>query len=252
MIGIVLDLVRLNLHSYRGDDDPNGASCIRGGTDGRVQSLFFGCRGTQACGAQGPSSLAAPSPTCGRSAITCAHTSSPSSKNGWASAGTISSGSICAWAWRLQRNALDDYVEDGARGFAGRRAVLTRLLHHAESPVRDGSAWGVCLTGDPGSGKSAIFGELLRRFRGADALVLAHAASASLRSSSVEAMLRRWIEELAAALGVDTAGCPTLAPSRPVSPARLQQEARRSPRRNLKRSASEVGDAQQGARKTPC
>src|SRR5262249_3354119 len=105
---------------------------------------------------------------------------------------------------QAERSALDDYMEDRARGFVGRQAVLTRLVQHAVSPAREGTTWGVCLTGDPGSGKSAVFGELLGRLRReGDALVLAHAAGASLRSSSVEAMQIRWIEELAAALGVD-------------------------------------------------
>jgi hypothetical protein len=107
-------------------------------------------------------------------------------------------------SWQqAERNALDDYVEDRARGFVGRQGVLSRLMQHAASPERDGAAWGVCLMGDPGCGKSAIFGELLRQLRAGDPLVLAHAAGASLRSSSVESMQRRWIEELAAALGVD-------------------------------------------------
>ena len=107
-------------------------------------------------------------------------------------------------SWQqAERNALDDYVEDRARNFVGRQAVLTRLLEHAASPARDDAPWGVCLTGDPGSGKSAIFGELLRRLRAGNVFVLAHAAGASVRASSVETMLRRWIEELATALGVD-------------------------------------------------
>jgi tetratricopeptide (TPR) repeat protein len=102
-----------------------------------------------------------------------------------------------------ERNALDDYVEDRARGFVGRRAILVELLAHAASPAHANEPWGVCLTGDPGSGKSAIFGELLRQLRATDALVLAHAAGASPRAASVESMLRRWIEELATALGIN-------------------------------------------------
>ena len=107
-------------------------------------------------------------------------------------------------SWQeAERDALDDYIEDRARGFVGRQAVLGRLLQHAASPDRDGAIWGVCLTGEPGSGKSAIFGELVRRLRASGAIVIAHAASASVRSHSVESMLLRWIEELATALGTD-------------------------------------------------
>ena len=64
---------------------------------------------------------------------------------------------------------------------------------------QDSEDWGVCITGEAGSGKSAIFGALHREQSGA--LVLAHAAGASQRAPSVDAMLRRWIDELAAELG---------------------------------------------------
>ncbi len=107
-----------------------------------------------------------------------------------------------SWS-QVERDALDDYFEDRARGFVGRKAILNRLLQRAESPLHEGAFWGIGLTGEPGSGKSAIFGELLRQLRTTDALVLAHAAGASPRSASVERMLRRWIEELSTALGID-------------------------------------------------
>ena len=117
---------------------------------------------------------------------------------------TASSAAAPEPSWsQMERDALDDYVEDRARGFVGRQTILTQLLQHAASSARDGASWGVCLTGDPGSGKSAIFGELLRQLRATDAFLLAHAAGASPRAPSVESMLRRWIEELATALGVD-------------------------------------------------
>jgi hypothetical protein len=61
----------------------------------------------------------------------------------------------------------------------------------------------ICVTGEAGSGKSALFGELYRRQRQSDAFVLAHAAGASVQAASVDSMLRRWIEELATALGAD-------------------------------------------------
>ena len=107
-------------------------------------------------------------------------------------------------SWQQEeRNALDDYAEDRARDFAGRQSIVTGLLAHATSQARKDASWGICLTGAPGSGKSAIFGELLRRLRAEGVFILAHAAGASLRSRSVESMLRRWIEELGTALGTD-------------------------------------------------
>jgi hypothetical protein len=105
-------------------------------------------------------------------------------------------------SWQeAERLALDDYIEDRARDFIGRDAVLARLQGVAESPAQKGVPWGVVLTGAAGAGKSAIFGELHRRLERAGTFVLAHAAGASARSPSVEDMLRRWIDVLAAGLG---------------------------------------------------
>jgi tetratricopeptide (TPR) repeat protein len=59
-------------------------------------------------------------------------------------------------------------------------------------------AWGVCITGDPGSGKSALFSHLYCRIDSEpDILLLAHAAGISPRATSVDTMLRRWIGEMA-------------------------------------------------------
>ena len=107
---------------------------------------------------------------------------------------------------QAERNALEDFADDRARGFVGRQAVIARLTGLCLSPAQDGAPWGVCVTGEPGSGKSALFGELLRRMKDTDAFVLAHAAGASPRASSVDAMLRRWIDELGSALGAGDVG----------------------------------------------
>jgi len=101
---------------------------------------------------------------------------------------------------QAERAALEDYIADRARGFVGRDRVLARLEALAQRPQHEGAAWGICLTGAPGAGKSAIFGELFARLRQQQTFVLAHAAGASARAPSVEDMLRRWIGELGAAL----------------------------------------------------
>lgn len=102
-----------------------------------------------------------------------------------------------------ERIALEDYIEDRARDFVGRDAILTRLETLAMSAKRERAPWGLVLAGAAGAGKSATFGELHRRLQRSGTLVLGHAAGASARSTSVEDMLRRWIEELIAALGAD-------------------------------------------------
>ncbi len=108
---------------------------------------------------------------------------------------------------QAERNVLQSFANDRARDFVGRQSVLARVtdlcLSPAKelSPTREGAPWGICITGDPGLGKSALFGELLRRMKETDAFVLAHAAEAAPRASSIDAMLRRWITELGSALG---------------------------------------------------
>ncbi len=93
-----------------------------------------------------------------------------------------------------ERAALEAFVEQRVRGFVGRAEVLEMLRACATSTA---GPWGVCLTGEAGAGKSAVFAALYRRAYDDDVVVLAHAASASPRSASTDLMLRRWIEELA-------------------------------------------------------
>lgn len=104
---------------------------------------------------------------------------------------------------QAERNALDDFVVDRARDFVGRERMLAYLTRLATSSPTNGIAHGACVTGDPGSGKSALFGELYRRLRETDSLVLAHATEASPQSRSVDSMLRRFNAELSTELGAD-------------------------------------------------
>jgi tetratricopeptide (TPR) repeat protein len=109
---------------------------------------------------------------------------------------------------KAERIALEAFANDRARDFVGRQSVIARITDLCFSPAKDllptkdMVSWGICVTGDPGSGKSALFGELLRRVKETDAFVLAHAAGSSPQAASVDAMLRRWIDELGSALGV--------------------------------------------------
>ena len=129
---------------------------------------------------------------------------------------------------QAERDALDDFAEDRARDFVGRQEIIARLTNLCLSPAQDGGSRGICVTGDPGSGKSALFGALYHppkpeteevvpanqrhrsgstcRLGGSDVFLLAHAAGASVVAASVDSMLRRWIDELAAALGIRDVG----------------------------------------------
>ena len=119
-----------------------------------------------------------------------------------AEAGSIGVEEEITWQ-QAERTALDDYAEERARDFVRRGHILSHIQELASSPPQQGAAWGLCLTGAPGSGKSAIFGEVYRRLRQSNVFVLAHAAAASAHAPSVEDMLRRWIEELGTSLDID-------------------------------------------------
>jgi hypothetical protein len=151
--------------------------------------------------------------------------------------------------WQQQEaSALDEFAADRRRDFQGRAALLNDIADFLTAPTQPDAIWARCLSGTAGSGKSAVFSEILARLHAIQAaakprdsalsasarqaddamrewvgklatdnppfvalqgrlhaepvLVLAHAAGASPRAPSVDAMLRRWISELAAFLGV--------------------------------------------------
>lgn len=97
-----------------------------------------------------------------------------------------------------ERDALEDFVEDRTRGFCGRKEIIEELFAHC---LNNTGPPGLCVTGEPGAGKSAVFAALYKRLKGADATVLAHSAGAGPQAGSVDILLRRWITELAAKLG---------------------------------------------------
>lgn len=104
-------------------------------------------------------------------------------------------------SWQEQeRHALEQFVENCGRGFVGRVEITERLLRFARSPAAESAPWGACVTGVSGSGKSALFAHLWRHLQREDVLLLAHAAGISPRAGQVDALLRRWIEELARSL----------------------------------------------------
>jgi tetratricopeptide (TPR) repeat protein len=97
--------------------------------------------------------------------------------------------------------ALEDFVAGRTRLYVDRPAVTGPLLDHLLAPAA-GAPWGLCVTGEPGSGKSTVFSRLYAGICGRpDVVLLAHAAGIEPQAGSVEAMLRRWAGQLAAALG---------------------------------------------------
>jgi tetratricopeptide (TPR) repeat protein len=119
-----------------------------------------------------------------------------------AETGTSATAADIPWE-QAERDALEDFIDDRARDFVGREAVIARLSDLCHYPAEHDNQWGLCLTGEPGSGKSALFGALYRRLGESEVFLLAHASSASVAAASVDSMLRRWIGEIAAALHID-------------------------------------------------
>jgi tetratricopeptide (TPR) repeat protein len=103
-----------------------------------------------------------------------------------------------------ERDALAEFVEHRGRDFIGREDIASDLLALVHSPNGPGRDWAACVTGPPGSGKSALFAHLYHRLEAdPDVLLLAHAAGIGGRAAQVDGMLRRWIRELAAFLRIE-------------------------------------------------
>lgn len=97
------------------------------------------------------------------------------------------------------RAHLASFVEHHTRNFVGRVELIERLVGGAVG----GESGAVAVVGPPGSGKSALFAQLHRIFeRRGDAILLAHSAAVGPRGASVDAMVLRFIKEVAAGLGL--------------------------------------------------
>ena len=101
-----------------------------------------------------------------------------------------------------ERLFLEEFIEERTIAFSGREDVINHLKDFAKSPAGYDNC-GLCITGESGSGKSALFAKLHKELQKENLFVLAHAAGISLRSNSLENMLMIWIEELGVKLKTD-------------------------------------------------
>lgn len=100
-------------------------------------------------------------------------------------------------SWQDQeRQYLEVFVEERSMGFTGREQFIDTLISLALS-AKGEAQWGACVAAGPGTGKSALFAKLIRKLEQEDCLLLSHAAGISVRSNNLDALLRRWIQELA-------------------------------------------------------
>jgi tetratricopeptide (TPR) repeat protein len=103
-----------------------------------------------------------------------------------------------------ERTALESFLHESARDFVGREELLAQLggVSRSESPPV-----AVCITGEPGSGKSSVAAEVIRRLREDDSiLLLEHAAGISADSVRIDRLLTRWSHQLAEWLGEERPG----------------------------------------------
>lgn len=109
-----------------------------------------------------------------------------------------------------ERFAIEELVERLKRGFVGRQNLVSEALGVVTSADTAISEWGLCFTGETGSGKSALFARLHRALTllqhtpqakaAGGVMLLTHVAGISPRAGQTEWMLRRWIGELGMAL----------------------------------------------------
>jgi tetratricopeptide (TPR) repeat protein len=91
--------------------------------------------------------------------------------------------------------------EDQVHTFCGRKKLIGELREHLLSDNKD--KWGIVLTGESGSGKSAVFSMMYKTIMKEDCLVLAHSAGISPNARSVADLLRKWNRQLRELLGIE-------------------------------------------------
>jgi tetratricopeptide (TPR) repeat protein len=103
--------------------------------------------------------------------------------------------------WQEQEVALlDAFIENNTATFCGRKPLLEILKKHLLSG--DSANWGVVLTGESGSGKSAVFSMMNKMMQQEDCFILAHSAGISPRAKKVADLLQIWNKQLADYLGI--------------------------------------------------
>jgi len=93
--------------------------------------------------------------------------------------------------WQEQELALlDTFIESHTTTFSGRKELLKEIILHLLSKNRND--WGMVLTGESGSGKSAVFAMVKKAMDLEDCFVLAHSAGLSHRAKNVLDLLQIW------------------------------------------------------------
>jgi tetratricopeptide (TPR) repeat protein len=103
--------------------------------------------------------------------------------------------------WKEQELAmLDVFVETHTQSFCGRKILLHKIMKHLV--YDDTTDWGLVLTGESGSGKSAVFAKIFKMIKNDGFFLLGHSAGLSPKAGKVTNLLQIWIKQLSDELGL--------------------------------------------------
>ena len=101
-----------------------------------------------------------------------------------------------------ERVMLDEFIENRTRTFTGREDILQELKNFALISDNEDAKKALCLTGESGSGKSAVFAKTFKNLQKENILLLANASNSGPRSNEINSILERWVDELCGFLKV--------------------------------------------------
>jgi tetratricopeptide (TPR) repeat protein/energy-coupling factor transporter ATP-binding protein EcfA2 len=104
--------------------------------------------------------------------------------------------------WQEKELALlDSFVDNHTTTFCGREKLLEELKEHLLT--KDSTNWGLILTGESGSGKSAVFSMINKIMHEEDLFILAHSAGISAKSRNILDLLQIWNRQMGDFLGIE-------------------------------------------------
>jgi tetratricopeptide (TPR) repeat protein len=101
-----------------------------------------------------------------------------------------------------ERQKMTAFASSRLLWFQGREAEIAELMNFIEQPKADNESKVCVVTGEGGSGKSALLAKVSENFAQSDSIMITHFVGATERSADVSWVLERWNREL------DRAGIP--------------------------------------------